>query len=33
VTMIRFRGGNWRMVMTPEQWASLYLRVYGPNSA
>ena len=33
VTMIRFRGGKWRMVRTPEQWASLYLRVYGPDSA
>ena len=33
VTMIRFRGGKWRMVMTPEQWASLYLRVDDPNSA
>jgi len=33
VTMVRFRGGKWRMVMTPEQWASLYLRVDGSNSA
>ena len=33
VTMIRFRGGKWRMVMTPEQWASIYRCVDGPNSA
>ena len=23
VTMVRFRGGKWRMVLTPEQWARL----------
>ena len=28
VTMVRFRGGTWRMVMTPEQWARL-LRAAG----
>ncbi len=22
-TMVRFRGGTWRMVLTPEQWAAL----------
>ena len=22
-TWIRFRGGNWRVVLTPEQWATL----------
>ena len=33
VTMIRFRGGKWRMVMTPEQWTRLYLRSDDPNRA
>ncbi len=33
VTMIRFRGGKWRMVMTPEQWTRLYLRSDAPNRA
>ena len=28
VTMVRFRGGVWRMVLTPEQWARL-LRAAG----
>jgi hypothetical protein len=23
VTMVRFRGGSWRMVLTPHQWARL----------
>jgi hypothetical protein len=27
-TMIRFRGGTWRMVLSPEQWARL-LRAAG----
>ncbi len=33
VTMIRFRGGKWRMVMTPEQWSCLYLHANEPDSA
>lgn len=33
VTMVRFRGGKWRMVMTPEQWIRLYLGEDGPDSA
>ena len=33
VTMIRFRGGKWRMVMTPEQWTRMYLRSDDPNRA
>jgi hypothetical protein len=24
VTMLRIRGGTWRMVMTPEAWATLW---------
>lgn len=24
VTMLRVRGGTWRMVMTPESWAALW---------
>ena len=24
VTMVRFRGGTWRMIQTPEQWTRLY---------
>jgi hypothetical protein len=30
-TLVRFRGGCWRVVLTPEQWARLVLELrYGP---
>jgi hypothetical protein len=27
ITMVRFRGGKWRVVLTPEQFAELWLEV------
>ncbi len=34
-TLVRFRGGTWRVVLTPEQWARLVLalRVLAPSTA
>jgi hypothetical protein len=29
-TLVRFRGGTWRVVLTPEQWARLVLELRGP---
>lgn len=29
VTMLRVRGGTWRMVMTPEAWATLWHAAVG----
>ena len=33
-TLVRFRGGTWRLVLTPEQWARLVLalRVRNPRT-
>ncbi len=28
-TLVRFRGGAWRVVLTPEQWARLVLQLHG----
>ena len=28
VTFVRFRGGNWRVVLTPEQWNSYLQKLY-----
>jgi hypothetical protein len=30
VVMLRVRGGTWRFVMTPEAWATLWLRAVKP---
>jgi len=30
VVMLRVRGGTWRMVMTPESWATLWLQAVKP---
>ncbi len=30
-TFVRFRGGTWRVVLTPEQWARLVLELRGPT--
>ena len=29
-TLVRFRGGTWRVVLTPEQWARLVLELRAP---
>lgn len=33
VTFLRVRGGTWRCVMTPEQWATLWREATGPHPA
>lgn len=30
-TWVRFRGGNWRVVLTPEQWAALVHHTLPPR--
>jgi hypothetical protein len=32
VTMVRIRGGTWRMVMTPEQWATMWREATSPDA-
>jgi hypothetical protein len=27
-TLVRFRGGTWRVVLTPEQWNSYLQKLY-----
>lgn len=31
-TFVRFRGGQWRVVLTPEQWAALLREVAPPTA-
>ena len=28
-TLVRFRGGKWRVVLTPEQWAKYLIHIIG----
>ncbi|MCP9889071.1 hypothetical protein KBY96_14180 [Cyanobium sp. ATX 6A2] len=32
-TLVRFRGGCWRVALTPEQWARLVLELRAPAAA